>query len=198
MEMTTFLETLVNQFPHMYPEVLALKGIPQDANHHPEGDAFIHTALVTDEAIRIATNSNLTGFGIQVLIYAAVCHDLGKVSTTEIHPDGRITAYGHPDESVPIAETLLHRLQVPDDIIAHVLPLIREHMCWVGFYMSEITNRAVKRLARRLLPSSIEMVMLLIEADMSGRLPLPKGLPQRAYDILIKARQLGVSEGIEI
>lgn len=194
--MSVMLELLDYIPPAYYQELLDLQDVPQDPNHHPEGDAFQHTIYVVEAAEQIARREGIDGLKYMILINAALTHDLGKASTTVVHEDGRITAYGHPDAGVPLAEAMLNRLTVNQELIANVLPLVREHMAWVGFYMSKITRRAVKRLARRLQPSNIEMWALLVEADMSGRPPKAGGLPDRAREILDLARELGISEGI--
>jgi len=36
-------------WPHVLPEIEAMKGVEQPANFHPEGDVFAHTALVLDK-----------------------------------------------------------------------------------------------------------------------------------------------------
>lgn len=187
---------LINGLPHEYlQELWDLENIPQDPNHHPEGDALQHTLLVVQAAEQFAEERGLTWHDYRILINAALGHDLGKVSTTEVHEDGRITAYGHPDASVPLAEAMFHRLGVDEKDLAEILPLIREHMAWVGFYMSEITRRAVKRLAKRLAPATIELWALLVEADMNGRPPKEGGLPARAREILELAREMGINNG---
>lgn len=192
----SFLDILNNMPPESLKELNDLQDVPQDAVHHPEGDAYIHSVYVFDAAVYIAAREGLPLNKGRVLLNAAITHDLGKAATTVVHADGRITAYGHPDAGVPLAETMLRRLEVDEYTITQVLPLVREHMAWTGFYMSQITKRAVRRLARRLHPATVEMWALLVEADMDGRPPRPGGLPERALEILTIARELGISEGI--
>lgn len=193
--MNVFLELLDSISPSMYQELLDLDGIVQDVHHHPEGDALQHTIYVVDAAERIAAREGLLPRDMMILLNAALTHDLGKASTTVVHDDGRITAYGHPEAGVVPAQNMLQRLGVDQGIIDNVLPLVREHMAWVGFYMSEITPKGVKRLARRLQPSNMEMWALVVEADMSGRPPKPAGLPTRAGAILDLAREFGINKG---
>jgi tRNA nucleotidyltransferase (CCA-adding enzyme) len=184
--------------PSYYPELLALQDVPQDASHHPEGDAYIHTYYVTEAAEEIADREDLSMLDTLILVFAAITHDFGKATTTVVHEDGRITAYGHPEAGVEPAKAFLERMTVNETIKATVPPLVREHMAWIGFFMSEITDRAVRRLARRLMPATIEMWALLVEADMSGRPPKVGGLPDRAKQILDKARELGVNNGTQL
>lgn len=64
------------------PALQALQGVPQDPEHHPEGDAWQHTMHVADAAARIADRDGVKGDDRVVLVLSAVCHDLGKTVTT--------------------------------------------------------------------------------------------------------------------
>jgi hypothetical protein len=55
-------------------------------------------------------------------------------------------------------------------------------------------ERFVNRLANRLKPARIELLCLLIEADHSGRPPLPKCMPESAKEILELSKRLGVDK----
>jgi tRNA nucleotidyltransferase (CCA-adding enzyme) len=57
------------------------------------------------------------------------------------------------------------------------------------------TPRAVRRLAQRLAPATIEQLLWLIEADHSGRPPLPPGLPEGAALIRQMAAEQAVDHG---
>jgi len=151
------------------PEIANLIGVLQDANHHPEGDAFTHTLMVLDEAAEISAREYLTEVENAVLRLAALAHDFGKATHTQYHPDGRITAWGHPEAGVPFAKTFLEHNNVNPTIIAKVLPLVNLHMAWVGFYTPDITSKSVRKLIRKLEPTNLIMLKHIVEADMSGR-----------------------------
>ena len=76
----------------LFPELQALVGCPQEPEWHPEGDVWVHTLLVIDEARRGSTIS--TGRGSSTVMLGAVCHDLGKPPTTAFI-DGRIRSIDH-------------------------------------------------------------------------------------------------------
>jgi len=59
----------------------------------------------------------------------------------------------------------------------------------------EATPRAVRRLAMRLSPATITDLLRLIEADHSGRPPLPVGLPEGADRIRAMAEAEAVHHG---
>ena len=63
-----------------------------------QGCVLRHTAHVMNEAAEIADRELLTGDDRAVLVFAALCHDLGKATTTELRDKKgqmRWTAHGH-------------------------------------------------------------------------------------------------------
>jgi tRNA nucleotidyltransferase (CCA-adding enzyme) len=174
----------------LYPELVALIDCEQDSIWHPEGTVLQHSMHVADAAAAIAARDGLEAEERAVLLFAALCHDLGKPATTSHDPDGRIRSPGHDQAGVAPAEALLRRIGCPHNIVAQVAPLVREHMAHIGM---TITDRAVRRLALRLTPATVEQWGRLVEADHSGRPPLPSGNP--AAEIVALAQQLGAAEG---
>ena len=66
-------------------------GVPQDEEWHPEGDVWIHTLMVIDRAAELRTGDLATD---EVLMFGALCHDLGKPATTEsIESPGKIRKF---------------------------------------------------------------------------------------------------------
>lgn len=131
-----------------FPEIARLQGVEQDKVWHPEGDVFEHTCMVVD---------SLAGQGA-VLVFAGLCHDMGKVETTE-HKAGRIISHGHAAAGAEIARTFMARIGAPKDITEKVVALVKEHM------VREVTKRSVLRLAHRLAPATIEMLAKVMQAD---------------------------------
>ena len=156
------------------PEIKALSEIPQDPEWHPEGDVFIHTGHVVDAAAVVANREQLDEHDRLVLMFAALCHDFGKPSTTKME-GGRWRAKGHCQAGVEHAERFLGRIGAPLAIIAEVLPLVAEHLVHAG--IDKPSDKAVRRLANRIAPASIEALGRVVEADHSGRPPLAKGNP---------------------
>jgi tRNA nucleotidyltransferase (CCA-adding enzyme) len=174
----------------LYPELAALIDCPQDKAWHPEGSVWIHSLLVCDVAATIAERDGLAGEQRAALLFAALCHDLGKPSTTTHDPDGHIRSPGHDQVGAGLAEALLRRLGGSQDIIAQVAPLVREHMVHIGMTLAA---RSVRRLALRLAPATIEQWGRLVEADASGRPPLPPAAPAAA--IVEYAQHLSAAAG---
>lgn len=172
----------------LFPELNALIGVPQDPEWHPEGEVWTHTVMVVQQAIDIATREKLNDDDRMTLFFAALCHDMGKPATTKME-GGRWRAKGHCEEGADHAESFLNSIGAPKWLISHVKPLVVEHLVHAG---AQPTDRAVRRLALRLRPTNISMLSMLIEADHSGRDPLPHGNPFLPW--LDKAKALSLND----
>jgi len=76
----------------LFPELQALSGCPQEPEWHPEGDVWVHTLQVIDQARRRI--DDLARPQQIAVMLGAVCHDLGKPPTTAF-VDGRIRSLEH-------------------------------------------------------------------------------------------------------
>jgi tRNA nucleotidyltransferase (CCA-adding enzyme) len=149
------------------PELAVLRGIPQDVRWHPEGDVLEHTRLASDVAAGLADREGLAGTDRAVVVLATMLHDVGKATHTQHRADGRITSHGHDEAGRTIAARLLDRVGAPRSITARILPLVREHM--VATTVREPTPAAVRRLARRLAPATMDEWALVVGGDRGGR-----------------------------
>ena len=111
-----------------FPQLAALHGIEQDPEWHPEGDVHTHAGLSGSMGALFAHDLSLTGADRFVVVFAALLHDLGKVTHTQRSADGRITSHGHAAAGVEPARAFLESIGCPEGTIARILPLIREHM----------------------------------------------------------------------
>ena len=100
------------------PEILAMKGVAQPPEFHPEGDVFVHTLLLLDQ---LPSPCPLT------LAWGALLHDVGKPATFRLAPD-RIRFDGHVEVGVKIAEELCRRMRFSNDETEQILTLIENHM----------------------------------------------------------------------
>jgi len=177
----------------LFPELEVLVGLEQDPEYHPEGDVYLHTGYVCDAAVDIAVRDNLSNDERLVLVLAALCHDLGKATTTIVE-DGRIKSPGHAHEGAEPTRTLLARMGFCGDsslrkIVDQVISLVECHMDHLGV---EPNKRFVRRLAVRTHPSNLTQLVRLMEADHSGRPPLPKHCPETALKILDISKELDI------
>lgn len=180
-----------------FPEIDRLAGVPQDPHWHPEGDVGTHTMFVVDAAARIATREQLEGDDRAVLVFAALSHDFAKATTTMLRErEGKMrwTSWGHEADGGPMARGFLERIGIKSAITDRVVPMVENHLASSSIGR-EATPRAVRRLAMRLAPATIADLLRLIEADHSGRPPLPAGLPEGAIRIREMAQAQAVDHG---
>jgi tRNA nucleotidyltransferase (CCA-adding enzyme) len=152
----------------LLPELEALVGVEQDPIWHPEGDAWVHTAMVVDEAARLCGGLSLREQ--ELLMVAALCHDLGKPQTTE-RRDGRVRSFNHEPAGEPPTRALLGRLDAPSWLAPPVCALVRWHLAPVLFVKSGAKARAYRRLEQKLTAAgaSVPLLLLLCRADQFGR-----------------------------
>jgi tRNA nucleotidyltransferase (CCA-adding enzyme) len=174
----------------IFPELDALAGCPQEPEWHPEGDVWVHTLLVIDQA-----RARLAGLDhprqVTVML-GAVCHDLGKPVTTAV-VDGRIRSLEHEEEGVAPAVALLDRLNVHTmggfDVRRHVLGIVANHLKPGSFAKARppVGDGAFRRLAQKV---DLELLAIVARADCEGR---GGGFDCSAMDWFVaRARQLGV------
>ena len=175
----------------LFPELLALVGCRQEPEWHPEGDVWLHTLQVIDQA-RARVDDLPRPQQIAVML-GAVCHDLGKPATTAFL-DGRIRSIDHEEQGVAPATSLLDRLRVQSidgyDVRSQVLGMVAQHLkpgMWFKV-REEVGDGAFRRLAQKV---DLELLARIAKADCLGRAP---GLfTCEAMDwFLERARGLGV------
>ena len=172
------------------PELLPLVGCPQEPEWHPEGDVWVHTLLVIDEARKRIDD---LPYPQQVTVMlGAVCHDLGKPPTTAII-DGRIRSLEHEEEGVAPAVKLLDRLNVHSlhgfDVRRQVLGIVANHLKPGMFHKSDpqAGDGAFRRLAQKV---DLELLARVAKSDCEGR---GGGFDCSAMDWFVqRARALGV------
>ena len=98
------------------PEVADLAGIADSGPHHAY-DVWPHTLKVVEGVSYIAE-----------LRWAALLHDIGKVSTAKIGVEGHVRFLGHEDVSASLADGIMHRLRFPNVFRKAVVSLVANHM----------------------------------------------------------------------
>ncbi len=122
---SVFFEILrqMGQLSVWFGELESLIGVPQDPTHHAEGDVWVHTMMVLDEAVKFVPQAaNPTGF-----LLAALTHDFGKAVCTQT-VDGKIHAYGHEVCGLPLIERFIKRITTERKLLQYVLNLAQYHM----------------------------------------------------------------------
>ncbi len=156
----------IGRLQEILPELAATLGVHQEPSYHPEGDVFEHSMQALDAAAALKYDSDQEKL---VILYAALCHDLGKVTTSQV-VDGVIKSYGHAAEGARIAERMLKRFTRNKDLIDAVCTLVEHHMQPLQLVAGGAKPAAYKRLARALAPhATIAMLGKLALADSRGR-----------------------------
>jgi tRNA nucleotidyltransferase (CCA-adding enzyme) len=153
----------------LFPELRALVGCPQEPEWHPEGDVWVHTLMVIDQA-RTRTD-DLPRVQQIALMLGAVCHDVGKPVTTAV-VDGRIRSIDHEAQGVAPATALLDRLNVHSfdgyDVRREVLGMVAHHLKPGEFWKArdKVGDGAFRRLAAKV---DLELLARVAKSDCLGR-----------------------------
>ncbi len=163
---------MIGRLPELLPEIAATKSILQEPDWHPEGNVFEHTKQTIDAAALLHYESYEKKL---VIMYAALCHDLGKIVTTKLR-DGRLTCYDHPRKGIFFTKKLLKRVTHNKKLIASVCKLVETHLYPAEFIKGHARLNAYKRLALKLAPEvTMAMLALVSLADKRGRNKSRKG-----------------------
>jgi tRNA nucleotidyltransferase (CCA-adding enzyme) len=184
---------LQTEWVEHFPEINAMRGVRQDPEWHPEGDVFVHTAHCCDAMSTLEEWKQSDSETRIVYMLATLTHDMGKATTTtqaEKRGEVRIVSPGHEEASGELADAFLERINAPNIIRERVRPLVTNHMA----HFQTVSDRAVRRLAKRLEPENIRGLVTLMTADSFGRPPLPREVPESVRMISAKAEELSVRE----
>ncbi len=158
----------------IYPEIDKLQTIPQDKEWHPEGDVWEHTLLTVDAMRKIIEEEKLSQQENVLLILTALCHDLGKITTTK-EVDGKIKTINHEQAGEELTRKLLLKMGIQEKLlIKKVSNLVGQHLKPLTFYTSfkqgqNITDGAFRKLAGKIHPATMKQLMLVSKADFYGR-----------------------------
>jgi len=104
---------------HILPEVEAMRGIPQPADYHPEGDVYLHTRAALD----LLKNPS------PELALATLLHDVGKPPTLALAD--RIRFDGHVEKGALMAAEICKRLHMSNDGTEQIVDLVRNHLRFI-------------------------------------------------------------------
>lgn len=167
----------------------AMVGVPQDPEHHAEGDVAIHTRMVCEALLAMPAYTALPATERAVLFAAAVLHDVAKPRCT-VHEDGRIRAPYHAPRGALMARAILWRMGVPFSLREQVVALVQHHQ--VPFYAidREDPRRTAITVAETV---RCRLLAILAEADARGRICRE---PQRILDQVTLFGELCCEHGV--
>lgn len=152
-------ETLFRTYP--FDLLLKLKTVEQSPIHHPEGNVWNHTMLVVDEAAKVRKESKDS----RAFMWAALLHDLGKSSTTQIR-NGKITSYNHDKVGANLVKNFLMKFTDNAEFIDKVVTLVRWHM-QILFVVNNLSFANIREMKKQV---DINEIALLGKCDRLGRL----------------------------
>jgi predicted kinase len=150
-----------------FPWVRRMADVPQDREHHAEGDVETHTRMAC-EALAAQPTWRARPLAERVLLFTTVLmHDVAKPDCTQHDEDGRITARGHSRRGDMLVRQILWELDAPPVWREHVAALVRHHQ--VPFWALERPD--IERIAFRVsLLARNDDLALLATADILGRI----------------------------
>lgn len=146
----------------LLPEVKAMVGFGDGEWRHK--DVWKHTKqVVTQSVCRIE------------LRYAALFHDIGKVRTRSISPDGEVHFFGHAEVGARMFDKLerRQRLFAADDSLRSEVRFLVLHHLRASQYDGKWTDSAVRRFAREMGPY-LDDLLCLSRADITTKRPEKK------------------------
>ena len=148
-----------------YPFIMLynLKKTEQSPEHHPEGNVWNHTLLVVDEAAERKAESK----NADVLMMAALLHDISKPECFTVDEKGIGHFYGHHIKSAQQAEKILRRLGYDDEFIEEVRILIRYH--YIKEVTSSIKEKGIKKFIDSVGEEHLDDMFELMRADVMGK-----------------------------
>lgn len=140
------------------PELDATVAFSQEGDRKHK-DVWEHTKAVVWQAVPRPT-----------VRWAAVLHDIGKVTTRRFGKDGKVTFHGHAEDGVRMfRRTVTRRIGFPDDVRDRVEVLILHHLR-PGQYDGSWSDAAVRRFGKDMEPF-LRDLLDLSRADVTSRRP---------------------------
>ena len=146
-----------------FKEIYDLIGKIQPEKYHPEGDSYVHTMMVLDEAAKQTEKIEIR--------FSALVHDLGKgITPKEMLPHH----YGHDKNGVKLVEKLGNRLKLPQSFIKCGKVSAKEHMLGGLFEKLKPSKKVdfLDRVSKSML--GLEGLQIVVNSDRMGREDAPQ------------------------
>lgn len=145
---------------HIFPEIAALQGIPQRADFHPEGDAYVHTLMVIEAAASLTSETRVR--------FSALVHDLGKALTPKNEWPRHIR---HEQRGLSVINRLCDRLRIASEYRDIALLVSGQHL--VMHRLTELRPETILKLLNKLdafrRPDRLSLFSMGCHADAQGR-----------------------------
>jgi tRNA nucleotidyltransferase (CCA-adding enzyme) len=164
----------------VFPELVALDGVPQPATWHPEGDAGLHTMLVLEAAAELSVDTTVR--------FAALVHDVGKGLTP---PEQWPRHIGHEESGARLIDAMSRRLRIPNEhhdlavlVARHHAKVHRAAELRPGTLLELLEATDAFRRAER-----FDRLVVACEADARGRGPELRAAPYPQAALVRRARE---------
>lgn len=146
----------------IFPEVFAMVGFGDGEWRHK--DVWKHTKQVVRQAVpRLEVR------------WASLFHDIGKIKTRSISPDGKVHFLGHAEVGMRMFDKLERRLGMfsPEPTLRDTVRFLVLHHLRANQYDPNWTDSAVRRFAREL-GEHLDDLLCLARADITTKRPEKK------------------------
>lgn len=157
-----------------FPEINALRNLPQDPVWHPEGDVWTHTLCCLEALVRETDWRSLSTEKRIPLAFSVLCHDFGKARSTRwalkrgakhwISP-------GHEQESIWLAGQFLDAMRAPHLVRDKTMSLVGNHHFLNTSPEGGHSDASLRRLAKRVAPANMHELVYVLISDHLGRPP---------------------------
>jgi UTP:GlnB (protein PII) uridylyltransferase len=162
------------------PEIYELSSVIENNESHDHDDVFSHTVRVLSEIGNLLSTYEggfaaemgrkvVTHTRKELLMLAALLHDVAKKETLVVGPDKKTSAAGHEKAGMQKAAEILGRFDIPSSECELVLEIIGFHgelheLAKKGSALTKSEADAFKRKHARVLPE----LLILVMADTMG------------------------------
>lgn len=167
---------LFSQYP--FELLNRMKETKQSPKYHPEGNVWVHTLMVVNEAAKNRKHSK----NPKVFMWSALLHDIGKPAVT-ICRKGKITSYNHDREGEKLARQFLMAFSGDEAFIEEVCQMVRYHM-QILFISKGMAHAQLEKMKRCVAPREAALLGL---CDRMGRLGVDAEIEMESVRAFLRA-----------
>lgn len=152
------------------PTIEDLKNTEQDPGWHSEGNVYIHTCDVVNEAKKLCAEENLSEAETLVILYACAYHDIAKPLCTkiaEVQGIERVTSPNHEDMGASLLALSKKPKALTDSEWLLTIKLVKYHKDGKLLVVRNKEDRHFFKLFRNC--NDLKMLYIISKADIQGR-----------------------------
>lgn len=170
------------------PEFAELKNCKQSTKWHQEGNAWNHTKLVCEAAVKYLDNCGYTFAAFpKLLMTAALFHDIGKGTTTSF-VKGDWHSYGHEFESEKMTRQLLWEENIEEREI--ICALVKNHMVVLDVLKGKNPLQKIFNISREV--KFWKLLCILKKCDLDGSIQADNESKERDYDTISQIQNITI------